>query len=294
LQGVVEARLTALLDGPGAAEGVGQGAVVVLDAQTGAVRAMAGGRDYRAGSYNRAVLARRQPGSAFKPFVWLAALEKGARPDDMVLDAPIRVGNWSPANFDGRFRGEITIETALADSVNTAAVRLEQLAGGPHAVAEVAARLGIASRLGDNMTLALGTSEVGVMELAAAYAPFFNGGSRVTPGGLDSIETGGHVTEITRAEPTRVMPPDTAAMMLRMMAAVVGRGSGRAAAIPGRLVAGKSGTTQDFRDAWFVGGAGGAVIAVWLGNDDATPTRGVTGGGLPARLFREIAGEMRP
>ncbi len=294
LQGVVESRLTALLDGPGAVDGVGQGAVVVLDAQTGAVRAMAGGHDYRAGSYNRAVVARRQPGSAFKPFVWLAALEKGVRPDDLVLDAPIRIGSWSPSNFDGRFRGEITVESALADSINTAAVRLEQQAGGPLAVAAVARRLGIADKLPDNASLALGTAEVGVLELAGAYAAFFNGGSRVTPNGLNAIEVSGHGTPIVHDEPTRVMPPDLAAMMLRMMVAVVTRGSGRAAAIPGRLVAGKSGTTQDFRDAWFVGGTGGMVIAVWLGNDDATPMRGVSGGGLPAKLFHDIAVDLRP
>ncbi len=293
LQSVVETRLAALLDGPGAADNVGQGAVVVLDAQTGEVRAMAGGRDYRAGSYNRAVLARRQPGSAFKPFVWLAALEKGARPDDLVLDAPIRFGSWSPSNFDGRFRGEITLEAALADSINTAAIRLEQQAGGATAVAAVAHRLGVASRLSDNLSLALGTAEVGVLELAGAYATFFNGGLRVAPTGLEAIETGGHTNPATHAVPVRVVAPDLAAMMLRMMAAVVTRGSGRAAGIAGRLVAGKSGTTQDSRDAWFVGGVGGLVIAVWLGNDDATPMRGVTGGGLPARLFHDIAVEVR-
>ena len=293
LQTAVEKKLAALLDGPGAAEGVGQGAVVVLDAQTGAVRAMAGGRDYRAGSFNRATLARRQPGSAFKPFVWLAALEKGARPDDLVLDAPIRVGTWSPSNFDGKFRGEVTLEQALADSLNTASVRLELQAGGPRAVASEAQRLGIASPLPDNATLALGTAEVGVMELAGAYAPFFNGGLHVVPFGLREIATEGRATPVAHPEPDRVMPPDTAAMMLRMLAAVVSRGSGRAAAIPGRLVAGKSGTTQDFRDAWFVGGTGGVVIAVWLGNDDNTPMKAVAGGGLPARLFHDIAVEVR-
>ena len=191
LQAVTEQKLTAMLNGPGATAAVGQGAVVVLDAGSGAVRAIAGGREYHAGAFDRAVLARRQPGSAFKPFVWLAALEKGARPDDLVLDAPIRVGGWSPSNFDGRFRGEITVETALAESINTASVRLEQLAGGPRAVAAVARRLGIADRLPDNASLALGTAEVGVMELAGAYAAFFNGGMLVGPTGLTAITTDG-------------------------------------------------------------------------------------------------------
>ena len=163
--------------------------MVALDAATGAVRAMVGGRDYRQSSFNRAVLARRQPGSAFKPFVWLAALEKGVRPDDTVLDAPIRIGNWSPANFERRYLGEITVEEALAQSINTAAVRLLQQAGGPRAVARLAARLGIADRLPNDASLALGTGEVGLLELAAAYAAFFNGGARVTPFGVEALRT---------------------------------------------------------------------------------------------------------
>ena len=170
LQAIAESRLAALLDGPGAAAGVAQGAVVVLDAATGAVRAMVGGRDYRQSSFNRAVLARRQPGSAFKPFVWLAALEKGVQPDDTVLDAPIRVGNWSPANFERRYLGEITLEEALAQSINTVAVRLLMQAGGPRVVAQLATRLGIADKLPNDASLALGTGEVGLLELTAAYA----------------------------------------------------------------------------------------------------------------------------
>jgi len=292
LQAVVESKLAALLDGPGAAAGAGQGAVVVLDAATGAVRAMAGGRDYRTSPYNRAVLARRQPGSSFKPFVWLAALEKGARPDDRVLDAPIRVGGWSPANFDNRYRGEITLEEALAHSVNTAAVRLLLQAGGPRVVAEVAHRLGVADVLPDDDSLALGTGEVGVLEMASAYAAFFNGGLRVTPTAFDAVEADGRPVAVPRVPPTRVIDPDLAAMMVRMMVAVVARGSGTAAALPGRVVAGKTGTTQDYRDAWFIGFTGGAIIAVWLGNDDNRPMHGVLGGGLPARLFHDIAQEI--
>ena len=187
LQAIAEARLAALLDGPGAAAGVTQGAVVALDAATGAVRAMVGGRDYRQSSFNRAVSARRQPGSAFKPFVWLAALEKGVQPDDTVLDAPIRVGNWSPADFERRYLGEITVEEALAQSINTAAVRLLLQAGGPRVVARLASRLGIADRLPKDASLALGTGEVGLLELAASYAAFFNGGDRVAPFGVDAL-----------------------------------------------------------------------------------------------------------
>jgi penicillin-binding protein 1A len=293
LQSVVEGKLTALLDGPGVAAAVGQGAVVVLDAQTGAVRAMAGGRDYRGSPYNRAVLARRQPGSAFKPFVWAAALERGMRPDDTVLDAPIRIGTWSPANYDGKFRGEITLEEALAESVNTVSVRLLLRSGGPAVVAELAHRLGVAGRLPANDTLALGTAEVGLLELATAYAVFFNGGRRVLPTGIEAITADEHSVAPVRPPVARVLDADIAAMMARMLAAVVSHGSGRAAALPGRSVAGKTGTTQDYHDAWFIGCTGGVIVGVWLGNDDNKPMNNVTGGSLPARLFHDITSEIK-
>jgi penicillin-binding protein 1A len=278
-QEIAEARLTALLDGPGATAGVSQGAVIILDFATGAVRAMVGGRDFHESPYNRAVESRRQPGSAFKPFVWLAALETGMTPDDTVLDAPLRIGTWSPANTEHRYMGEITLEEALAQSVNTAAVRLLMKAGGPKAVAATAARLGIADTLPNNASLALGTGEVGLMELTAAYAPFFNGGNRIVPHGLNRMPH----------QPERVIDPEQATMMARMLGAVVNRGTGRAAAVPGRAVAGKTGTTQDFRDAWFIGSVKGVLIGVWLGNDDNEPMKAVMGGGLPARLFHDIA-----
>jgi penicillin-binding protein 1A len=294
LQAGAEAALTALLDGPGAAANVGQGAVVVLDAATGAVRAMVGGRDRRGGGFNRAVLARRQPGSAFKPFVWLAALETGLHPDDTVLDAPIRIGSWSPANYDGKYRGEVTLEDALAESLNTVSVRLAQLAGGPNAVAEMARRLGIAGALPDNLTIALGTGEVRPLELASAYAAICNGGLRIAPTGIETLQIGGQTSAPVQAPPERVLQPEVATAMQRMLAAVVARGSGRAAAVPGRLVIGKTGTTQDYRDAWFIGCTGGTVIGVWLGNDDDKPMQGVTGGSLPAKLFHDIAADPKP
>ena len=293
LQAAVEARLAALLDGPGAAALATQGAVVVMDAATGAVRAMVGGRDYRTGPFNRAVAARRQPGSAFKPVVWLAALERGATPESTVLDAPLRFGSWAPQNFDGAYHGEVTLEEALAQSMNTAAVRLVQQAGGPQAVAAVARRLGISGTLPNDLSLALGTGDVGVLELASAYATLFNGGRLVTPTAIDRMEVDRKPAAVARPAMERVVEAERASSMVRMMGAVVARGSGRAAALPGRTVAGKTGTTQDFRDAWFIGAVNGTVIAVWLGNDDARPMRGVTGGGLPARLFREVALELR-
>ena len=293
LQAAAEARLEAMLNGPGAAAGVGQGAVVVMDAATGAVRAMVGGRDYRPGAFNRAVAMRRQPGSAFKPFVWLAALEHGMQPGDRVQDAPLRIGSWSPQNFDGAYHGEVTLEDALAQSLNTVSVRLMQAVGGPHVVAEVARRLGVADPMPNDLSLALGTGEVGLLEMASAYAALFNGGIAVRPTGIERVAADGHQLPIARPTPARVVEPVLAAAMTKMLAAVVARGSGREAAVPGRFVAGKTGTTQDYRDAWFIGEAGATVIGVWLGNDDNRPMRGVTGSSLPARLFREIASALR-
>ena len=278
-QAVAERSLAAVLDGPGVAANVGEGAVVVVDAASGAVRAMVGGRNFRSSPFNRAVLARRQPGSAFKPFVWLTALEAGMTPDDTVLDGPIRIGTWSPSNFEHRYMGEVTLEEALAQSINTAAVRILMRSGGPKAVAATAARLGIADKLPKDASLALGTGEVGLLELTAAYAPFFNGGNRVVPFGLDRTP---HQTE-------RVISQSDAAMMARMLGAVVSRGTGRAAGVPGRVVAGKTGTTQDSKDAWFIGSVKGVLIGIWLGNDDNQPMKGVLGGGLPSRLFHDIA-----
>jgi penicillin-binding protein 1A len=294
LQASAESRLAALLDGPGRRAGANQGAVVVLDAASGAVRALVGGRDYAQGAYNRATVARRQPGSAFKVFVWLDALEHGKRPDDSVLDAPLRIGSWSPVDFEPGFRGEVTLEDALALSLNTASVRLMQDAGGPASVAAVAHRLGIVEALPDLPSLALGTGEVGLLEMSCAYAALFNGGHLVTPRAIETAVADGRPVSLPRGAGAQAVSPDEAAMMVRMLRAVVTRGTGKAAAVPGHFVAGKTGTTQDNRDAWFIGfvddAGGGRIIGVWIGRDDDKPMRGVMGGGLPARLFRQLAG----
>ncbi len=297
IQAVVEARLEALLAGPGARAGVGQGAVVVMQAETGLVRAMAGGRDYRQSQFNRATQARRQPGSAFKPFVFLTALEAGAAPTDMVEDGPINLGGWRPGNGGWRAQGEITLEEALAHSVNTAAVRVLARGGGSRAATATAQRFGLPGPFPADATLALGTGEVTLLDLVAAFAPFANGGLLPEPRGLVSARADGQPVPAGRPTLRRVTTPEHAAEMRRMLEAVVARGTGRAAQPPGgRAVAGKTGTTQDFRDAWFIGlaaappGAGGGtlVAGVWLGNDDATPMADVRGGTLPARLFRDI------
>jgi penicillin-binding protein 1A len=291
LQAAAEARIDAILTGPGTPggrAGVHQGAVVAMDATTGAVRAMAGGKDYRNSSFNRATQARRQPGSAIKPFVFLAALEAGIGPQDMIADTALNLGGWSPSNGQWRARGEISVEEALAHSVNTSAVRLLQRAGGYRKVADVARRAGLDGPFPRDATIALGTGEVTLLDLVAAYAPFANGGFRVEPFGVAEAKAEGRPWPLPRPDPQRAFSAEHMEAMRSMMAAVVARGTGRAAAIPGRTVIGKTGTTQEYRDAWFIGISGGLVMGVWLGNDDGVPMDNVAGGGLPARLFREI------
>ena len=291
-QNAVETRLAALLDLAGREARVGQGAVVVLDAATGAVRAMAGGRDFRRSPFNRAANARRQPGSTFKAMVYLAALEHGASPFDQVSDLPLQIGRWSPSNGHWRSRGAISLDEAFAQSVNTAAVRVMQMGGGPRGVADVATRLGIQGRFPRDGSIALGTGEVTLIDLAAGYAALVNGGRRVTPYGMQRVEAEGRAIPAPRAPPAQVISSEAAERMRNMMISVVRGGTGRAAAIPGLVTGGKTGTTQDYRDAWFMGfvqlPAGPMVIGVWLGNDDNTGMDDVRGGTLPARLFREI------
>lgn len=294
LQAAVESRLEALLAGRGAAAGVGQGAVLAMDMTDGAVRAMAGGRSFRASPFNRAVTARRQPGSVFKPVVWLAALEAGATPEEEVSDAPLTLGGWSPRNGAWRSRGGITLEEALAHSVNTAAVRVLLRAGGARRVAGTARRLGLRGTFPDNASLALGTGETTLLDLVTAYAAFGNGGMRVEPYGVARAESARRLLAVPRTAPQRVLSAEHAAMMRRMLGAVVARGTGRIAALPGKVVGGKTGTTQEFRDAWFIGLAPPLVIGVWLGNDDASPMDDVRGGTLPAQLFRDIVEEGLP
>ncbi|HET9148036.1 MAG TPA: penicillin-binding transpeptidase domain-containing protein, partial [Acetobacteraceae bacterium] len=288
LQRAAEAALDREIAAHGAALNAHQGAVVVLDAASGAVRAMVGGYGDREG-YNRAVLARRQTGSAFKPVVWLAALQAGLRPDTLVDDAPIDIHGYRPHDYEPRYLGEVTMATGLAQSLNTVAVRLLLRAGGPGRVIGLARRLGLNDDLPRNATLALGAGSVGVLQLASVYAPFFNGGMRVSPYGVTAVTSGGRMRRLFHAPPARVIPAGDAAAMMEMLRGVVERGTGRAAYIPGLFTAGKTGTSNDFRDAWFVGYARGDIIAVWVGNDDDEPMLGVAGGTLPARIFRAIA-----
>ncbi len=284
VQAAAEAALVDAIDTKGAALNLHQGAIVVLDAQSGAVRALVGGVGNHAG-YDRAVLARRQTGSAIKPVVWLAGLRAGMTPDDTVLDAPLSLAGYRPQDYERSYHGEVTMAQALADSMNTAAIRILLRAGGPRRVIALAHALGLNDNFPDNASMALGTGSVGVMQLAGAYAAFFNGGNRVTPYGITAI--GGAPAAVPR--PVPVVAPEQAQAIATMMRGVVTNGTGTAAYVPGIYTAGKTGTTQNYRDAWFVGYAKGDIIAVWLGNDDNAPMRNVTGGDLPARIFRSVA-----
>jgi penicillin-binding protein 1A len=290
LQTIAEARLEALMASEGAQAAAAQAAFIAMTPE-GRIRAIVGGVDYRMSQFNRATQAKRQPGSAFKPFVFLTALENGYTPATEVNDTPFERRGWRPGNFTGRSKGVITLEEALADSVNTATVRvLDQV--GIARVQETARRLGFGGRLPSDLSLALGTGEVTLESLTGAYAPFANGGTPVEPHTVLHIADR-HGTVLYAAPAPAARPaimPWHVAEMNRMLAAVVLRGTGTAAAID-RPVAGKTGTSQDFRDAWFIGFSADYVAGVWLGNDDNAPMRRVTGGGLPARLWAVILRE---
>jgi penicillin-binding protein 1A len=252
----------------------------------GAVKALVGGRDYGDSQFNRATAARRQPGSAFKPFVYLAAVERGLTADTVREDTPIAIKGWRPENYSRDYRGPVTLREALATSLNTVAVRLG-LEVGPKSVVQTAQRLGISSPLQANASIALGTSEVTPIELVGAYAAFANGGARVTPYVIAGVKTAAGKTIYKRPEGAlgRVIDPGAVAAMNGMMRETLLTGTARKAEIPGWEVAGKTGTTQDFRDAWFVGYTGSLVAGVWLGNDDSSPTKRVTGSNLPVDVW---------
>jgi penicillin-binding protein 1A len=287
LQAAAEAAIGDALAKNGGKLEVGQGALVAMTPD-GAVQAMVGGRDYGGSQFNRATQAQRQPGSSFKPFVYLAGLEAGLRPSDHFVDAPIRIGNWEPHNYLDRYQGDVSLSEALAQSINTVAVQVAQRAGPANVVA-AAGRLGITSPLAPDASIALGTNEVNLLELVSAYAPFANGGTGVIAYAINEIKDNGGKVLYRRSGsgPGQVVAPDLVAMMDTMLAEVIGHGTGKAAALP-RPVAGKTGTTQDYRDAWFIGFTADLVAGVWFGNDDNAPMKKVTGGSLPAVAWRSF------
>ncbi len=285
LQAAAEKALRETLAAKGGHYDVSQGALVALDPD-GALRALVGGRDYNESQFNRATTAKRQPGSAFKPFVYLTALEHGMTPDTIRNDAPLNLRGWHPEDYEHRYMGPVTLTTALANSLNTVAVRLA-LEVGPANVARTAHRLGIDSNLDVNPTIALGTSVVTPLELVSAYVPFANGGISVTPYVVTKVAAAhGKLLYLHQQDAgSRVIAPEYVAMMNRMMAETLATGTARRVDLPGWPAAGKTGTSQDFRDAWFVGYTSHMVCGVWLGNDDNSPTKRASGGSLPVVVW---------
>jgi penicillin-binding protein 1A len=286
LQREAERAVTLKLASLGRKFGAHQAALVAMTPD-GAVRAMVGGRSYEKSPFNRATDALRQPGSAFKPFVYLAAFRHGRKPGDVMVDGPVDIHGWRPTDYEGRFEGPMTLTQAFAKSSNVIAAKLI-VETGPPAVVKIARRLGITTPLAAVPALALGTSAVTPLELTGAYAAFANGGMRAAPYAVTRIATFSGRTLYARKpkKPVRVMPEEAAAQVTGLMAETVKTGTGRAARLEGRPTGGKTGTTQDYRDAWFVGFTADYVCGVWVGNDDNSPMHRATGGRLPAHIFK--------
>ena len=291
LQASAERAVSDELDKNGGRYGVSQGALVAMS-PSGALRALVGGRNYADSQFNRAASARRQPGSAFKPFVYLTAIERGLTPSDTREDSPINVRGWRPENSNRSYQGTVTLTQALAQSLNTVSVRLA-LEAGPQKVASTAQRLGIQSKLQANASIALGTSEVTPLELVTAYAPFANGGVRVQPHAIIRIETptGKVLYQRKGSSFGRVIDAAHVGMMNAMMQETLLTGTGRRAELRGVQAAGKTGTSQEYKDGWFVGYTSQIVAGVWLGNDDSSPTKRMSGGNLPAEIWARFMRE---
>ena len=271
-------------------QGVQQGALVAMDGE-GRIRAYVGGTVYADSQYDRATMARRQAGSAFKPFVYLTAMENGHTPGEGVVDEPITINGWTPRNYTGRYLGAIDLQTALAQSINTVAARLAYEVG-TQKVADTAHRLGITSPIQTDPSMALGAVEVSPMEMASAYDAFSNGGFRARGYGVERIRTStGRMLYDHGAAPApraSVIGQPALQEMVQMMRGVITFGTGARAKVGGYDLAGKTGTTSDYKDAWFVGYTGGFTAAVWVGRDDNTPMRKVAGGGAPTEIWRDF------
>ncbi len=288
LQDAARRAVAKTLGARGARLHASQAAVVVMKPD-GAVAALIGGRDYDTNSYNRATEAKRQPGSAFKPFVYLAAIESGMSPWDERDGSAVDIGGWAPTNYGSRSYGTVTLDQALARSINTVTAGLAQEVGVT-TVVDAAHRCGITSQLEPNASLALGTSEVTPLELTTAYGTFATGGTRIWPYFVTEVDDSAqHVLWKRKTPPEeRVVASHVDRDLTMMLADVVTEGTGRGAALAGHEAAGKTGTTQDYHDAWFVGFTTDYVAGVWVGNDDSSPMRGVTGGSLPAAIWKQV------
>ena len=288
LQAAAERVVNFWLEREGGHRNVSQAAVVAM-APDGAILAMIGGRDYLQSQYNRVTQAHRQPGSLFKIFVYLTALSNGYRPDSVIVDKPVKIGDWEPKNYDGQFRGEVTLRTAFAESINSVAVQLLQ-AVGVERVIEMAKSLGVESKLPAEPDLALGWAEVTLLEMTRAMDAIATGNKSIAPYTVRSIgaKTGALYTRLeTVPDPADWNRLD----MMRLLEAVVTEGTGKAARLGNRRSAGKTGTTDSYRDAWFVGFTTDIVVGVWVGNDDNSPMDKVAGGELPARIWRDFVTE---
>lgn len=265
---------------------VTQGAAIALGSN-GAILAMVGGKSYLESQFNRATQAERQPGSAFKPVIYLTALEKGFTPATVVTDSPVVMGEWAPQNYEtNQYAGNVTLTEALARSINTVAVKLGERVG-VSAIASMAARLGISSPIESNLSIALGSSEVTLLELTSAYSTFSTDGERAVPFGIIEItDMSGETLYKNTPAKIRVIPASEARTMNYMMHQVVTNGTGRHAALRDRQVAGKTGTSQEYRDAWFIGYTGSETAGVWFGNDDNSPTGRASGGNFAAPAWR--------
>lgn len=272
------------------AQGTDQAAIVAVDG-AGRVLALVGGTDYASAPYNRAVNARRQAGSAWKPFVYLTALEQGRTPETEVIDEPVTINGWTPSNYEvGSYLGPITMQTALAKSINTVAARLADEVGRPQ-VAQTARRVGIVSAVNTDPAMALGTTLVSPLEMTQAYAAFGNGGARVQAYGIERIRQGGTVIYQKRPPaPVPAIANPALSELNQMMRTVMVAGTGGRAAVPGYDLAGKTGTTSDYKDAWFCGYTGGFAACTWMGRDDARPMSRISGATAPAEMWKSFMG----
>ena len=285
IQQAADRAMAKALDGRGSENNVGQGALIAMTPD-GALRAMVGGRDYGRSQFNRATQALRQPGSAFKPIVYLAGLEAGLSPRSLLVDEPVDIDGWKPRNFDKQYHGTMSLQDALSASVNTIAVKVAQHAGWGNVV-KTARRLGMTDDLQPNPSIALGTGEVSLLSITGAYATFANGGMGVWPYGIAEIRDRSGIVVYTRAGdgPGRVIAPRHAETMNAMLSRVINDGGTGKRAKLDRPSAGKTGTSQDYRDGWFIGYTADLVTGVWMGNDDGSKTKNLTGGGLPAEVW---------
>jgi membrane peptidoglycan carboxypeptidase len=290
LQDAAERAVQRWLEGEGARRQVGQAALVAL-APDGAILAMVGGKDYAESQFNRATQAHRQPGSLFKIFVYLTALSNGYRPDSPVVDQQVQIGDWEPKNYDGRYRGRVSLTTAFAQSLNSVAAQLIQ-AIGPERVVAMAKSLGVQSDLPPVPSLALGSAEVTLLEMTRAMDAIATDSKSIESYTVRSIKSKGSAPIYIRPEAVSERPDWQGAWpdMMHLLEAVVTQGTGRAARLD-RRAAGKTGTTDDYRDAWFVGFTTDLVVGVWVGNDDHSPMDQVAGGDIPAKIWHDFVGE---